>query len=158
MAEAIEVDLFGQPITFGRRFLERHAGHVMDDPRIALVELVANAYDAGATSVKIEWPDQRGGSFAISDNGIGMTKDQFARRWRQLNYSRLDEQGTAVEFPPKTRGVQPRTAFGQSGIGRHGAFCFSDQYTLVITSEWTPRSSRLFLVRPARKTPRRTRQ
>ena len=30
------------PITFGSKFLERHAGHIMGDPAIALVELVAN--------------------------------------------------------------------------------------------------------------------
>lgn len=54
--------LFGEmPITFGARFLQRHAGHIMDDPAIALVELVANCYDAGSTEVYIRWPEDNGG-------------------------------------------------------------------------------------------------
>jgi len=116
------------PITFGRRFLERHAGYIMTDPAIALVELVANSYDAGATKVDITWPTEYEKEFEIADDGLGMTAEEFARRWKQLNYSRPDEQGYDVEFPPGVRVKQTRMAFGQSGIGRHGAFCFADKY------------------------------
>lgn len=61
------------PITFGQKFLERHAGYIMSDPAIALVELVANCYDAGATRVNIQWPNDYDGIFEIADNGVGMT-------------------------------------------------------------------------------------
>jgi hypothetical protein len=104
-----------------------HAGRIMTDARIALVELVANSYDAGATDVHVSWPDKEGGLFEIRDNGTGMTEDQFKRRWRTLKYNRTMEQGSKVEFPggPQKR---DRTAFGQNGKGRHGAFCFADTY------------------------------
>jgi len=43
-------------VTFGATFLADHAGQLMQDGRLALTELVANAYDAGASSVRIKWP------------------------------------------------------------------------------------------------------
>lgn len=128
--KAIEVDLFADtPFTFGPGFLRDHAGHIMSEPHIAVVELIANAYDAGATSVQIRWPDASGGEFEIADNGSGMTAEEFNRRWKALSYNRTLEQGAEVKFPSGNRS-SPRTAFGQSGKGRHGAFCFADVYQI----------------------------
>jgi hypothetical protein len=45
------------PFSFGPKFLHDHAGHIITDPLIALVELIANAYDAGASLVDIRWPN-----------------------------------------------------------------------------------------------------
>ena len=42
-----QIPLLDVPFSFGPKFLQDHAGHIMTDPRIALVELVANSYDAG---------------------------------------------------------------------------------------------------------------
>lgn len=124
----VQADLFAStPFAFGPGFLRDHAGHIMTDPRIAVVELIANAYDAGATQVDIRWPDQPGGEFEIADNGTGMTLEEFNRRWKTLRYNRSIEQGSDVRFPPASRAA-PRVAFGQSGKGRHGAFCFADIY------------------------------
>ena len=117
------------PFTFGTNFLRDHAGHIISDTRVAITELIANAYDAGATAVDILWPGDAPGPFHITDNGTGMSIDEFNRRWRTLSYDRSKEQGTAVEFPP---GVSKRTrsAFGRNGKGRHAAFCFADSYLL----------------------------
>lgn len=117
-------------LRFGTNFLYDHAGLILEDPRIAIVELIANAYDAGAMEVALNWPEAHGGIFELQDNGIGMTRDQLERRWQTLNYDRLGEQGDIVEFPPKTRKKGVRHAFGQNGKGRFGAFCFSDAYTI----------------------------
>lgn len=66
-------NLFGdKPVRFGPGFLREHAGRIMSDPRIALVELVSNSYDAGATSVRVTWPPT-GGELRIEDDGHGMT-------------------------------------------------------------------------------------
>lgn len=115
------------PFSFGPKFLQDHAGHVMTDARIALVELVANSYDAGASAVDVQWPEAERGSFRICDNGTGMTLDEFRRRWKTFSYSRPCEQGVHVEYPPGVRGPR-RIAFGQNGKGRYGPFCFSDSY------------------------------
>lgn len=125
---ASQGELFEAGILFGPNFIRDHAGQLMTEPRLAVIELVANAYDAGATRVDIDWPTERGNEFRIEDNGTGMTREEFAKRWRTLNYRRVDEQGPAVTFPPGARQKGRRLAFGQSGKGRHSAFCFSDKY------------------------------
>jgi hypothetical protein len=106
-----------------------HAGHIMADARIAVVELVANSYDAGARNVHVTWPDKEGGEFTIKDDGTGMTREEFGRRWRTLSYNRMKEQGVLVQFPNGVK-HRERRAFGQNGKGRHGAFCFADAYSV----------------------------
>ena len=115
------------PFTFGPKFLQDHAGQIITDPRIALVELVANSYDAGASIVRLTWPDTSGETFEVEDNGTGMSYSEFNRRWKTLSYSRPKEQGIYVEYPPGVRGSK-RLAFGQNGKGRYGTFCFTDTY------------------------------
>lgn len=115
------------PFLFGSGFLHDHAGQIIDDPSIAIVELVANAYDAGAYRVEIFWPNLPGEALSISDDGTGMTPEEFERRWKTLSYDRAAEQGPEVEFPLDVE-RQKRTAFGHNGKGRFSAFCFADEY------------------------------
>jgi hypothetical protein len=117
------------PLAFGTNFLRDHTGTITSDPRVAILEMVANAYDAGATKVEVTWPLEASGEIIVADNGTGMTKDEFSRRWGTLSYSRIEEQGDAVVFPPGVR-KQTRTAFGRNGKGRYSPFCFADSYTV----------------------------
>lgn len=120
--------LFGEvPVRFGPDFLRDHAGRIMTDPRIALIELVSNSYDAGATDVNIQWPTAPGDELRIEDNGHGMSAAEFDERWRTLSYKRTLKQGIDVAFP-KGISARPRRALGQHGKGRHGAFYFADKY------------------------------
>jgi len=107
--------------SFAESFLDYHAGRVISDPQVAIVELVANSWDAGADRVEITWPRGLGENLSIADNGTGMTLEEFQKRWPTLNYNRADSQGLAVEFPAGVRS-RSRTAFGRSGIGRHAMF------------------------------------
>jgi DNA mismatch repair ATPase MutL len=68
---------------FAPHFLDVRAGpSIMRDPVTALVELVANAWDSGATEVHIRWPDEElGRTFCVTDNGHGMTESEFEERW-----------------------------------------------------------------------------
>jgi hypothetical protein len=45
-----------QGVLFDDRFLDKYAGPIISDPAVAIVELVANAWDAYATQVDIVWP------------------------------------------------------------------------------------------------------
>lgn len=128
--EFMDVGFDGMQITFGERFLQDHAGTILTDPRTALIELIANAYDAGATRAVIEWPDALDAPIRLSDNGTGMTREQFYRRWSQLNYNRFAEQPRYVEFPPDVAEPPRRRAFGRNGKGRHASFCFADEYLI----------------------------
>ena len=120
-----------QGTLFDKRFLGKHAGQIMSDPTTALVELVANSWDAYATKVTIDWPNKKSGTpFRIEDNGKGMTRAQFEKRWRTLDYNRLDTQG-ATEMPPEElKDALPREVYGQNGRGRHAAFLFSSPYRI----------------------------
>ena len=122
------------PFAFADRFLQDHAGQIISDPRTAILELIANCYDAGARQIDILWPTEKGDRFSIADDGIGMTKAEFERRWRTLCYDRVANQGTDVVFPKGVRGIK-RTAFGRSGKGRHAPFCFADSYEIVTTKD-----------------------
>lgn len=118
-----------QGILFDPRFLESFAGqNILHSAKTAIIELVANCWDAGATRAEIEWPDRESTRcFTIEDNGCGMTAEQFQRRWRTLSYDRQREQGPLAEFPEGVS-LPKRRAFGRNGIGRFAGFCFGDQY------------------------------
>lgn len=117
-----------QGALFEDDYLLRTLGSIARSPDIALTELVANARDAGATQVDVTLPDERGGLLVITDDGTGMTGEQFRKRWMTLSYDRLRHQGAWVEFPPGRSGR--RRAFGRNGVGRHGMLCFADEYTV----------------------------
>lgn len=112
---------------FGEGFLASYAGQIINDPSTAIVELVANAWDAHATKVDIDWP-RAGRRFRICDNGGGMSPDEFMIRWRTLNYNRLEKQGTKSSPPAELVDAVPRTVHGKNGKGRHAAFLFGDPY------------------------------
>lgn len=118
-----------QGLLFGERFLDRLAGQkLLQSPRTAIVELVANCWDAGATEVSIDWPDRNTDrKFSISDNGCGMTAQEFDKRWRTLTYNRINEQGPFATFPEGIS-LPQRPVYGRNGLGRLAAFCFSDAY------------------------------
>lgn len=143
--------LFESGMLFGPDFLRDHAGQIMSDGRIAVVELVANAYDAGASRVNVQWPTERGEALVVEDDGTGMTPDQFQRRWRTLGYRRTQEQGTHAEFPAGTAPARKRIAFGQSGKGRHGAFCFADEYVIATWRDGTGMSVKVSLTNGGRE-------
>lgn len=116
-----------QPSLFEEDYLLRELGQVAHVPQVALTELVANAWDAGATRVDLILPVELEGTLTITDNGHGMTPPQFKKRWMTLRYDRLKHQGENVEFP-QGRSSKPRKAYGRNGVGRHGLLCFADEY------------------------------
>ncbi len=118
-------------VLYAPRFLETHAGsQILLDPKTAIIELIANAWDAGARNVKITWPDGPGiKRFSIQDDGVGMTDEEFRHRWRTLNYNRREEFGELVLFPPAVSEHEAqRIAFGRNGVGRWSGFCFGESY------------------------------
>ncbi|PKL38651.1 MAG: ATP-binding protein [Candidatus Riflebacteria bacterium HGW-Riflebacteria-1] len=123
---------FIQGSLFEEDYLVRTLGSIVSSPETALTELVANAWDAGATNVKILIPDDLGKKIIIEDDGTGLTKNQFYDRWMRLAYNRLKHQGKEVVFPPKIEGK--RLAYGRNGVGRHGLLCFNNEYKVITHS------------------------
>ncbi|MBO4121253.1 ATP-binding protein [Cupriavidus gilardii] len=113
------------------RFLESWAGAIITNPSTAIVELVANSWDAYATEVKISWPDPKSNKqFSISDNGKGMTKAEFDYIWRAMSYDRIAKGGATTVPPPGVEGL-PRFVFGKNGKGRFASFCLTKNYQIT---------------------------
>lgn len=117
---------------FEEDYLIRTLGVLVHSPEIALTELVANAWDAGATSVDITIPEDYNQKLIVEDNGTGLTKEQFEQRWMKLGYNRIKHQGKNVIFPANVQGK--RLAYGRNGVGRHGLLCFNNEYTVITNS------------------------
>lgn len=104
-------------VRFEKNFLGRSHVSITRNSDIALTELVANAWDAGAFTVKITIPAQAGDDLVVEDDGCGLTPAEFSSRWMTLAYSRTAHQGTEVEFPPGR--TSHRHAFGRNGVGQY---------------------------------------
>jgi len=125
--QSLQTELF-----YEDRFWEQYVGaKLISDPISAIVELVANAWDAGATKVEIDWPNNKKDMLRISDNGESMTKEEFYKRWGTLSYDRSKSQKPFVNVMFDNI-KKPRQVFGRNGIGRFAAFCFGKQYTVTI--------------------------
>ena len=74
---------------------------------IALAELVKNSFDADATRVEIRIRDD---SIEVSDNGHGITEDDFASRWMRV--------GSTHKVHEMTSPVLKRKLTGSKGVGR----------------------------------------
>ena len=61
-----------QGALFEEDYLLRTLGAIARDPDVALTELVANSRDAGASSVDLKLPEERGGTLVVTDDG-GLT-------------------------------------------------------------------------------------
>jgi len=128
----IEIKPYLQGSLFEEDYLIRTLGALVHSPEIALTELVANAWDAGATIVDIFIPEDYNQKLIVEDNGTGLTKEQFEQRWMKLGYNRVKHQGKSVLFPPNVEGK--RLAYGRNGVGRHGLLCFDKEYTVITCS------------------------
>ncbi len=118
-------------IKFEEDYIFRNNRSITSSPDIALTELVANAWDAGASTVDITIPIEDESHISITDDGCGMSEDEFMERWMTLNYNRAKHQGKEVTFPPDMQiENKKRIAYGRNGVGRHGMLCFSDRYSV----------------------------
>ena len=119
-------------IKFEEGYMFRNNRMITSSPDIALTELVANAWDAGAMHVSIMLPNANEILLSIEDDGCGMSEQEFYERWMTLNYNRTMHQGKYVTFPKELNNEKKkRLAYGRNGIGRHGMLCFADKYDVI---------------------------
>jgi hypothetical protein len=116
---------------FEEDYLVRTLGTLSHSSDVALTELVANAWDAGASEVRISLPEKHGELLVVEDDGIGLTQKEFYERWMKLGYDRQKHQGKRVIFPSGRQGS--RLAYGKNGVGRHGLLCFNSEYAVKTT-------------------------
>lgn len=58
------------PLRFGEGFFDDYAGKLITDPHVAVIELVANSWDAGAQHVTLTWPSEIKGKFGSVETPV----------------------------------------------------------------------------------------
>lgn len=91
---------------------------------IALAELVKNAFDADATRCIIRLEKHR---ILISDNGHGMTDDEFRNRWMRIGTTHKRDRGVSRELS--------RNVTGSKGVGRLSAQFLARKMQLVTVAK-----------------------
>ena len=83
----------------------------------AISELFKNAHDAYARNVEADY-FREDNLLVLRDNGLGMTLDDFEKRWLTLGTD--SKLGTVAGFPPppKDPSQEARPILGEKGIGR----------------------------------------
>ena len=104
-----------------------------------VLELVKNAYDADATTCRVELrnADQAGGTIIVEDNGDGMTAEQIMNGWLVLGRSsKTTSQQTRLGRVPA----------GSKGLGRLAALRMGTVALLDTSARSEPNSSHQLLI------------
>lgn len=94
--------------TVESRVLRELGERLVKEPEVAFVELIKNAHDADATTCTLRLDERR--SITISDDGDGMTLDEFKNGWMRIGTSSKANQRVSRRFK--------RVITGEKGIGR----------------------------------------
>lgn len=94
-----------------------------------LGEAISNAWDADATKVWIDI-DRPNNKFMISDDGVGMTSEDFETRFLKIGYSKRKENGEKSETG--------RPYIGAKGIGKLALLSCADRISVFTHTDNTP--------------------
>ena len=103
------------------RVFARITDGIYRDPASAIRELIANAYDADATEVRVETDCPRFSKISVRDNGRGLTKETLAHVICHIGGSLKRTKGgqkhqiSSEDDPSKSRAGRP--LIGKLGIG-----------------------------------------
>jgi len=100
-------------LTISLNVLEHLGINLYSNVPSVLSEIVANAWDADATVVDVQW-DRASSRIVIKDNGVGMTPDEVNNRFLKVGHRRRDDQ------PGPT--ALGRLPMGRKGIGKLSLF------------------------------------
>lgn len=90
------------------RLLRELGERLVKQPEVAFVELIKNAHDADATRCEVAYDPPR--SIVVTDNGYGMTLQEFTTGWMRIGTSSKENQRSTKLFD--------RVVTGEKGIGR----------------------------------------
>jgi signal transduction histidine kinase len=93
--------------------LDELGQRLVGKPSIALAEMIKNSYDADATEVQVEVEPSGKGSIVVSDNGHGMTFEEFQEFWMSVGTTHKLKQGVSRKLK--------RPLTGSKGVGRIAA-------------------------------------
>lgn len=90
------------------RVLRELGERLVKEPEVAFVELIKNAHDADAKTCTLSFEDTK--TIIVSDDGDGMTLDDFKNGWMRIGTSSKANQRVTRRFK--------REITGEKGIGR----------------------------------------
>lgn len=142
MKNDLKKDYMKKPFKMTARVLAHLGEDLIKDESIALLELVKNSYDAGATKCVVDFNFDIFGSLieiSISDNGSGMSLDTIENIWLVI--------GTDNKKNRLISHRQGRLPLGEKGIGRLGVHKLgndiklyskhSDENEVYVSIDWT---------------------
>lgn len=106
-------------ITVMGRLLELLGGQMYKRRDLAIAELVANCWDAGAEVVDVSVPepddyDRASSQIVVTDDGCGMSADDVDNEYLVVGRNRRKEEGTDIAFG--------RPVMGRKGLGKLAGF------------------------------------
>jgi hypothetical protein len=120
-------------LRFHGRIIDHLGIQMYEKPVAAIAELVANAWDADATTVEITLPDSlsTGATIKIVDDGIGMTLKECEDRYLNVGLGRREDD-------PNERSPEfERPVLGRKGIGKFAGFGIAESITISTFSKET---------------------
>lgn len=142
MKNDLKKDYMKKPFKMTARVLAHLGEDLIKDESIALLELVKNSYDAGATKCVVDFYFDIFGSLieiSISDNGSGMSLDTIENIWLVI--------GTDNKKNKLISHRQGRLPLGEKGIGRLGVHKLgndiklyskhSDENEVYVSIDWS---------------------
>jgi signal transduction histidine kinase len=99
-----------------------------------VVELVKNAYDAGARHATVELVTEEPRRLIVADDGSGMTEDEFRHNWMRPGFS---EKARNPGQPIKASG-RNRVPVGEKGLGRLAAGRLGERLLIYTKKESEP--------------------
>lgn len=95
-----------------------HLGlHLYSNTPAVLSEVIANAWDADATLVKINFSKQ---AITVADNGVGMDLDDINNKYLLVGYEKRPKLKKGEK--PRLTPIQKRPPMGRKGIGKLSLF------------------------------------
>ena len=104
------------------RLLQELGERLVASPEVALVELIKNAYDADSSFCDVRLSERSRG-LVISDDGHGMTFDDFVGKWMRI--------ATATKVDERFSRRYKRRLTGAKGIGRFAVRYLGDHLKLI---------------------------
>lgn len=115
------------PFTIDAKLLRELGERLVGKPSIALGELVKNSYDADAERVDIRFDKSGKGIIVVSDNGHGMTFNEFKVYWMRIGSTHKEK----WHYSPKYK----RILTGQKGVGRLAVQFLAKEMILTTVSQ-----------------------
>lgn len=123
--------------TIDAGLIQRLGYELVGRAETAVSELIKNSYDADATVVDVDFVNTSvsGGTLVISDNGLGMTKQQLINGFMRISSTDKLHNPTSTRFH--------RTKAGKKGIGRFAAQRLGERLIIITQTKESTNAIRI---------------